>query len=325
MKTKTKKTLIIISIIASVLIAVGILLPFLLIKRAQKPDARALLAEAEGLSEQNLCLLAILREEPGDEQARRRLLTNYACLGADPLVIEASKGGLEITLPEAESQREEPGELLGCGGILQGKARITHYKDCGGVATDGETVYLAKSDGLYAGYHGLEIKLSPARAGRMIAAENGLYYLNTLVRRVQYIARDGHRTETLSPIEAADFAFSDGKLWIAGRDGTLYCEGVRQDAPKIQELLASEGAIYAVTDQGLWKAGEGILVPSSLHHLVSGGGMLYYLNETGFPCRYDPATKEAVILKETTALSLGYSEGSLYQFTPKRTIKELQS
>ncbi len=326
-KTKTKKFILIGCIAAAVALAITLTV-VLWPKKA--PDPRALLADADRLSEQNLCLMALLQSNPDDEESLRQLLLNYQILGADPLTIEATRqaAGADITLPqEVTLQKEEPGEICGFGGIVQNGIRSTDFSSTGAVATDGETVYLAKESGIWASYHGLEVKISPARAERMIPCENGLYFLNTTAKRVQYIARDGHRTETLSAVPAADFAFLNGTLWVAGADGGLYkgSEHLESDLA-FEELCAADGRLYAATAEGLaaiTESGAALLLPSPASAITAGNAVVYYIDENSYPARFDPAKNEAVILKEKTATALGFDKGKLHYLNQKGRIRKL--
>lgn len=328
MNKNNAKKLILFSIIAT-LLAGGILAAVLW---PRKPDARALLAKADCLSEQNLCLLAILEEEPGDEECWRRLLTHYQVLGADPFTLEASKQAAEaaighaLTLPEeSESAPEEPGKVLGPGGILQEGIRLTDYEGANALATDGETVYLATQEGIDAVYHGLRIRLTAARASRMMAAENGLYFLNATARRVQFIARDGHKTETLSPIAAADFAFLEDSLFILGADGAVYRDGtVLETLFAPAELCTAGGSLYAGGREGLMEIGGERLLSSPVFGMAGGeDGRIYYIDQNGYPACYNPATREAVILREKTAIAIGWSEGKAWYMNENRKIKRI--
>ncbi len=325
-KLKIKKP-ILIGIIAAALAGIAIFLLCLLPKGGADP--RALLADAKTLSAQNLCLTAMVQRDPADEESWRQLLTNYQILGADPLTLEATRqaSGFAITLPEEVAiQKEEPGALLGTGGILQGGKKITDYENTNALATDGTTVYLARQDGIYATYHGLEIKISPARAERMIAAENGLYFLNATAKRVQYIARDGHRIETLSHIPAADFSFLNGTLWIAGTDGILYKDGSAiESAYPVKELCVAEGVLYAAGSAGLLEitdAGAKLLLSSPLSGIAGGDG-IYYIDRNGYPAKFDPTRKEATILKEKTAIAIGVDGEKVYYLNKKLKIKAI--
>lgn len=312
----------------SVLLALGLAAGVFLALRPQMPDPQALLAKAEKLSEQNLCLMALMEQEPENEEYLRQLLLNYQRLGADPLTIQATKGGKPIELPENVTlQREEAGAPKARGGLVQDGHKITDFNGCGAVAADGETVYLAKEDGLYARYHGLELKLSPARADRLTPCENGLYYLNTLNRTVQYIARDGHRIETVSAVPAVDFIFFEDALWVAGADGGLYKEDQLWSSDYAFEgLAAAAGRLYAATAEGIARVSETgaeILLPSPNASLTAGEGKLYYVDENGYPACFDPEEREAVILKEKTALAVGFDRGHGYYLNEKGKIKRL--
>ena len=311
-----KKLLIILPILGGIIIG-GAVAAVLLWPKA--PDAEEIFAEADRLSEQNLCLRYRLQEDPSDEESRRQLLLNFAVLGADPLTILGTKGEYDITLPEVEVQREEAGAVLGAGGIIDRGVKMTDYADCGAVVTDGETVYYATGDGIYADYHGLKVKLVGARAERMMAAENGLYFLNATARRVQYLARDGHRIETVSPISALDFAFLEGKLWIAGRDGKVYCDGVAVESAAMRELCVLDGVLYGICEEGIAEVGGAVLLHSPAFGLVAGDA-LYYIDRYGYPARLDPLLKESAILREEEVVAVGYSEGKAYYLNQKRKV-----
>ena len=315
-----KKKLLILIPILLLLLTAGVVLAWRFWPEAE-PDPHKLLAQTEVRSEQNLCLTVLAQEDPAYYTA---LLENYLILGADPLTVESARqaAGLEALPTVTESQPEEAGALCGTGGILHGAAEMTDYPLCGGVATDGTTVYYCTDEGIFADYHGLRVLLTPARADRMIAAENGLYYLNTLMRRVQYIARDGHKTETLSPLEAVDFAFYDGALWIAGRDGVLYRDGAAQEAPALRELYAGEAGLFGLCDEGLWQQGVGIVTPSASHGLAV-TDKVYYLEEHGYPVEMEPLNREAKIIKEVCAVALGVRDGKVYVLNQKKRIKKV--
>ncbi len=326
-KLKIKKPILIGIILTATALIIAVLLLLLLPKK--QPDPRALLAKADTLSEQNLCLTAIVKADPADEASWRQLLLNYQLLGADPLTIEATRlaSGFEIELAkDAERQEEPKGKNIGMGGILQGGKRITHYKNANSLATDGETVYLAREDGIYAHYYGIEVKITPAKAERMIAAENGLYFLNSIEKLVQYIARDGHRIENLSAISAVDFAFFEDALWIAGTDGKLYKNGAAlENEHTVLELCAAKDRLYAACKEGLAEIAEGktsLLIPSSLSSLTADeSGRLYYINQAGFPAQYAPTLKESTILETKTAIAIGCDEGKVYYLNKKHKIK----
>lgn len=325
-KLKLKTIIIILCCLAALGLAVALLLLFLLPKKAADPYS--LLSKADTLTKQNLCLTAILQKNPDDEESRQQLLINYQKLGADLLTIEGTKNGLDIELPSNVSvQPEEPGKLCGTGGIIQKGVRFTDYKNANALATDGETIYLATQTGIIADYHGLQALLTPAKAERMIAAENGLYYLNATARRVQYIARDGHKTKTLAEIAAADFAYLDGVLWIAGTDGSLYKDGIAVETPApVAELCVANGVLFGAGSEGLLKLEEEVTVvlPSPVCGIVGGdSGEIYYINKNGYPAKFDPALNEAVILKEKPAFAIGYNNGHAYYLNEKLKIKKI--
>lgn len=323
MKTKSLKMPILIG--AIIVVAVLAVVAGIFLLRPKKADAHELLLRADTLSKQNLCLAAIVREDPGDTESWRHLLTNYAVLGADAATIEATRqaSGQALTLPEVTVQPEEPGNILGTGGIIHGQAKVTDYDGAGAVATDGETVYYTTAEGIFADYHGLIVQLTAAKAERMVVAENGLYYLNATARRVQYIARDGHRTETVSELAAADFAFADGVLWIAGTDGTLYKDGVAVDSPAVTALCVAGTVVYAAGDSLMIAGGE-TLLHSPVFGITGGGdGCIYYIDQNGYPAKLDPTLMEASILAEKTAVAVGYSEGKAYYLNEDRKVKKL--
>lgn len=328
-KFQTKKPVIIGIIIGAAAVAIAVAAVLLW---PRKPDPRKLLQKADSLSEQNLCLTALLEQEAANEELWRQLLANYRILGADPLTLEATAQAAEQavghaieTAEEVTAQREEPGSILGTGGIIQGGIKLTDHAGANALATDGETVYLAKDTGIYAYYRGLEVQLTAARAERMIAAENGLYYLNATARRVQYIARDGHRSETLSELPAEDFAFLDGVLWIAGSDGVLYRDGTPVETPLApKELCVAGGVLYAAADGGLMQIGTApeTVLPSPVRAIAGGtDGCVYYLDQNGYPAKFDPAAPEATILKEKTALAIGFSEGKAWYLNENGKLK----
>lgn len=326
LKTKLKIP-ILIGLITVVLLLAGLLLWALLPKK--QADPHALLSKAERLSEQNLCLLAILEQQPEDEESWRQLLTNYAILDADPLTLSATlkASGLALSLPkDVTPQKEEPGVTVGVGGMVQQGKRCDQLR-AEELAFDGETYYLAREDGLYALYHGLEVKISPIRAERLVAAENGLYFINTTAKRAQYIARDGHRIETLSNVQAKDLLPHQDALWIVGADGNLYREETLFETDyQFEELCLLGDRLFARTAEGIAAItadGAELLLPSPVTGLIAGEDCLYYLDENGYPCRFDPQKMEAAILKEKTALALSYDGGKLYYLTSKGKIKKI--
>lgn len=326
MKTKLKIP-ILIGLITAVALLAGLLLWAFLPQK--KADPRVLLSKAERLSEQNLCLLAILERQPEDEESWRQLLTHYQLLGADPLTLSATlkASGLTLSLPqEVTPQKEEPGAIVGVGGMVQNGTRCDQLQ-AEELAFDGETYYLAREDGLYALYHGLEIKLSPIRAERLLAAENGLYFINTTAKRAQYIARDGHRIETLNSVPAADLSFHQDALWIVGADGKLYRDETLFEADYQFEGLCLLGdRLYAQAAEGILGItadGAELLLPSPVSGLIAGKDCLYYLNENGYPSRFDPTKAEAAILKEKIAFALSYDEHRLYYLNKHGKIKRI--
>ncbi len=326
LKTKLKIP-ILIGLILTLLLLAGLLLWVLLPRKTADP--RALLADTERLSEQNLCLLAILEQQPEDEESWRQLLTNYTILDADPLTLSATlkASGLALSLPkDVTPQKEEPGATIGTGGTVRQGKRCDQLR-AEELAFDGETYYLAREDGLYALYRGLEVKISPIRAERLLAAENGLYFINTTAKRAQYIARDGHRIENLSTRQAKDLLLHQGALWIVGTDGSLYRDETLFESDfQFEELCLLGDQLFARTAEGIaviTADGAELLLPSPLTGLIAGEDCLYYLNENGYPCRFDPQKMEAAILKEKTAIALSFDGGKLYYLTPNGKIKRV--
>ncbi len=329
MLTKKKKLWIWIGSAATLLIAAVVLI---CIFAFRAPDPAAILEESEKLSEQNLCLMAILEKNPEDAEAKKQLLANFKALEADPLTIYA----LEQTfgIPAQETQKTEPeqaGAIIGSGGI----AKLEDFEGAYSVATAGTTIYYATDNGIFADYRGIRLCIGPARADQLLAAENGLYFLNLTQKRVQYIARDGHRIETLFPIDAQSFAFFDNKLWIAGTDGTLYCEGAPIETQgKVGTLSATKASLYATLEQQDSRAAgiiainskgesERILSSPAYSPFAGADGCLYYLDQNRYPCRYDPATKQATILLEEKARLITLEEDTVYFINEQGKIDEI--
>lgn len=323
LKISLKRPIIIgIITLAALLLALGLFL-FL---RPRKPDPEALFLKADRLTEQNLCLMALLEEHPEEEAHWRTLLTNYRLLGADPLTLQGTldASGLDLTLPEVSPQKEPTRPLAEVGGIRR-KGQVIKKYDCSAIASDGETLYLARPEGIYACWQGLERKIAPAKAERMIPGENGLYFLNATAKRVQYVARDGHRIETLSPIPAKDFAFLKEQLWIVGTDGTLY-QGTEELQCNLQELCLMGDTLYAASEDGIYRIENGtltLLLPSPASALTAGKEVLYYIDENGYPAQFDPTAMEAKILKEKTATALTFDQGKLYYLNLKGKIRSI--
>lgn len=302
--------------------------------RPKRPDAKALLEEAESLSEQNLCLTALLEKEPENTAYQEQLLANYAALGADPLTLYAleQKYGIQAK-PAARTAPEEAGVLLNRGGI----AGMPNYKNSYSVAQGADTTYYATEDGIYADYCGLKQRIAAIGASHLIAAENGLYFLNDIQRKVQYIARDGHKIETLSPIDAVSFAFFNDALWIIDTNNDLYCNEKKiKTEYKVRALAAAPDTLYAAcNDEGgaamgvlaLDKAGVSSMVLPSPALSIFGGedGCLYYINEFGLPMRYRPATKEASFLSEKKAIAVTYEEQNVYILNEKGKVKKIKA
>lgn len=302
--------------------------------RPKRPDAKALLEEAESLSEQNLCLMALLEEEPENTAYQEQLLANYVALGADSLTIYAleQKYGIKAQ-PATRTAPEEAGGLLNRGGI----AGMENYKDAYSVAQGADTTYYATADGIYADYCGLKQRIAAIGASHLIATENGLYYLNDIQRKVQYIARDGHKIETLSLIDAVSFAFFEDALWIIDTNNDLYCNGTKiQTDHKVRALAAASDTLYAACNDesgaamgvlALDKAGASSMVLPSPALSIFGGedGCLYYINEFGLPMRYRPATKEASFLSEKKAIAVTYENQAVYILNEKGKVKKIKA
>ena len=160
----------------------------------------------------------------------------------------------------------------------------------------------------------------------MIAGDNGLFFLNATAKRVQYIARDGHRIETLSPVPAKDFAFLKEQLWIVGTDGKLY-QGTEETDCDLQEVCLLGDTLYGTSEDGIYRIENGtltLLLPSKASALTAGNELLYYIDENGYPAQFDPTAMEAKILKERSATALGYDHGKLYYLNPKGKIKKIK-
>lgn len=322
--------------------AIGLLLFFLL----KRPDPRALLKRAPDAATENLCLMALLERDPADAESWARLLENYCALGADPLTLQAAQKaaeeacGLSFTLPAEAAVPESSGQdaplCENPGGIAQGGRLLKDFPGAGALAAAGDLVYLSMPDGIYAHYQGLSIRISTARADFLLPAENGLYYLNTIEKRVQYIAKDGHTVKTLSSIPAGTFVFAGTTLFIAGTDGLLYQDGQPLETSQpVRSLCVAGGVVYASCYDPATERASGILalsdagemhavLPSPASQLTAGeGGLVYYINENGYPCRFDPQSREAVILKEKTARALGCSGRRVYYINEKNQFKRL--
>ncbi len=310
----------------------GGLLAFLFLLPKKAPDPRILLENAATRSEQNLCLLAILEKDPEDPEAQARLLENYQVLGADPLTIAATAQKFGVTAPETkEINPEEPGKLISTAGIAKRK----QYKDTYAVADGADTIYYATNEGIYADYQGLKVKISGIRAEGMTAAEGGIYFINTDQKKVQYLARDGHKIQTLSMIDAQNFAFFQGQLWIVGTDGTLYCgDTPMETSAPIRMLAATADTLYAsFNDERSRAAGvlafdtvgnSSALLSSPAFSLFGGSdGNLYYINEFGYPMCYNTETKKATILIEKKAVAVSYEEDTVYYLNEKGKIKKI--
>ncbi len=330
-QTKRKNALIIGCIVGGIALVSALLL--LLFLPEKRPDPHALLAKTDVLSEQNLCLMAILEEEPTNEEALRSLLINYQKLGADPLTIHATMQayGAQIELPTAEVQPESAGKIISRGGIATIKNDTSAYA----VAQGADTTYYATDEGIYADYHGLQVQISGIKAEALHAAEGGIYFINRAQKAVEYLARDGHKIQRVSTIKARTFTFFNEKIWIVDEEGTLYCgdKTIKTPAP-IHSLAATQDTLYAagLSQEGnaagiLTISAEGqceTLLSSPAHGLFGGAdGCLYYLNEQSCPMRYDPKTKEAAILAQKRAKAVTYEQGTVYYMNEKGKIKKI--
>ncbi len=326
-----RKNCIILSVCGGILLLGGLIALLLLLPK-KRPDPRALLQEAQNLSAQNLCLMAILEQEPEDIEAAEQLMENYRALGVDPLTLYAT--GQTYGLPAGESrgdQAEEAGRILSAGGIAGRK----DHKGAYAAARGADTIYYATNEGIYADYRGLKVKISGILAEGLTAAEGGIYFINTDQRKVQYLARDGHKIQTLSMIDAQSFAFFNEKLWIIGKDGALYCDGAAMETPApLRMLAATADTLYAsINDESGRAAGvltvdrEGRIqeaLPSPAFTLFGGSdGCLYYINEHSYPMRYDPQAKEAAILAEKKAVAVTCEDGTVYYLNEKGKIKKI--
>lgn len=302
--------------------------------RPKKPDAKALLAQADTLSKQNLCLMALLEQEPDNAAYQQQILANYTVLGADPLTIYTLEQTYRMKAPSAtQTAPEEPGALLNRGGI----AGMKKYKGAYSVAQGADTTYYATADGIYADYCGLKQRIAAIDASHLLAAENGLYYLNDIQRKVQYIAADGHKLQTVSPIEAISFAFFEGKLWIINTNYDLYCDGTKVQTPsKVRSLAATPELLYAACNDEIGAATgvlaidkngtSTIVLPSPALSIFGGAdGCLYYINDFGLPMRYNPITKEAYFLDDKKAIAVTYEDQNVYILNEKGKVKKTKS
>ena len=329
--TKRKKQILLWVLIAVLLI--GAAAAAFVLLRPKKPDAKALLEEADSLTKQNLCLMALLEEESENTAYQEHLLANYATLGADPLTLYAleQKYGIQAA-PAAQTAPEQAGALLNRGGI----AEMPNYKNSYSVAQGADTTYYATDEGIYADYCGLKQRIAAIGASHLIAAENGLYYLNDVQRKVQYIARDGHKIETISPMDAVSFAFFGDALWIIDTNYDLYCDGRKiKTEHKVRALAAASDALYASCNDESGAA-MGVLsidqngaasmaLPSKALSIFGGeDGCLYYIHDFGLPMRYQPATKEASFLSEKKAIAVTYEQQAVYILNEKGKVKKIK-
>ena len=320
------------ALISALLIGAAATAFFLL--RPKTPDANALLAQADTLSKQNLCLWTLIEKEPDQAAYQEQILANYAALGADPLTIYTLEQTFGMKAPSAEQiTSEEAGALLNRGGI----AGMKKYKDAYSVAQGADTTYYATADGIYADYYGLKRRIAAINASHLIAAEHGLYYLNDIQRKVQYIARDGHKLQTISPIDAISFAFYKDRLWVIDTNYDLYCDGTKiQTASKVRSLAATPDILYAACDDesgaatGVLAIDENgtlsMVLPSPALSIFGGAdGCLYYINDFGLPMRYNPITKEASFLNDKKAIAVTYEDQNVYILNEKGKVKKTKS
>lgn len=325
MTVKIRKKPMIIGIIGAAF-TIGIFLFLVLIKPT--PDPYKLLAQAEGRIAQNLCRMAVLEENPADEAVRRDLLISFRQY-ADPLTFHAAAQKAEavlghpITLPEgAESRPQASPALSESSTIAQGGVTLKDFPQADGLAASGAITYLSAEDGIYAHYKGLSVKISPRPADHMMPAEEGVYFLDAAERIVKYLAGDGSFITALSFIEAKDYGFLNGVLYILGTDGRIY---TREEpiAEGFTELCVLGDTLYAAKDSGLYRLAEQAeqITASPLSHLTAGeDGALYYLNDQNYPCRLKNG--EASILKEKEAAAIGQTNGRVYYLDPKGKIRK---
>lgn len=311
----------------------GGLLALLLLLPPKGPDPHRLLEDAKLRSEQNLCLLAILEQEPENAKAAEQLLQNYLAQGADPLTVLATAQKFNCTPSEGETtDPERPGAILQTAGLADRK----DYKNAYAVAGGKDTIYYATHEGIYADYKGLRVKISGIRAENLIAAEGGVYFINSDQKKVQFLARDGHKILSISLIDAQSFAFFNENVWIVNTEGVLYCSGTAIETPApIRRITATKERLYAsYNDQGGRAAGilvfdklgncETVLTSPAFSLYGGEDGCLYYLNGQSYPMRYDPAQKKASILMEKKAMAVTYEEGTIYYLNEKGKIKTIQ-
>lgn len=329
--TAIKKRILLWSLIC--VLAAGLIAAAFFLLRPQSPDAKALLEKADSLSEQNLCLMALLEKDPENRLYQEQFLANYITLGADPLTIYALEQTYGIQAePTTQTAPEQAGAVLHRGGI----AGIPKYKGSYSVVQGTDTTYYATKEGIYADYYGLRQKIASIQASNLISAENGLYFLNDIQRKVQYIAQDGHKLETLSPLDAISFAFFGDALWVVDTKNELYRNGVKiQTEHPIRALAATPNTLYAACNDetgaamgvlALDNAGNSSMVlPSSALSIFGGeDGCLYYINEFGLPMRYTPATKEATFLSEKKAIAVTYEQQAVYILNEKGKVKQIR-
>jgi hypothetical protein len=209
------------------------------------------------------------------------------------------------------------------------------YKNAHTVADTGNgMVYYATSDGIYADYLGLTVKISSISPKQLTATERGIYFINTDQKKLQYLARDGHKIQTISAIDAQSFAFFGKKLWIADMEGALFCDGAKIETEgTVRSLFPTDQWLYAAIDSGGRSAGilafdlqgnaQTVLTSPAFSLWGGKDGCLYFLNDHSYPMRYDPKTKEAKILAQKKALVLEEKEGVVYYLTEHGKIKKI--
>ncbi len=324
MKIIILKKPVVIGIIIGILLLLGA--GIFLLSGSRKPNAKAILAETKRYDLQNICLLALLEEDPKNQDYWQQLLDQYQALGADPLTIYAAR----------QEAKEQTGADLsptpGAGSFTPG-APIKPTADNGlahggknfyAGAYDGTAVtYLAAEDGLYAEYRGIRVRLAPIRADRLLPAENGLYYINTTQHRVQFIATDGGTIRTLSTLDAMDYAFLDESLYILGTDGVLYHNGTQIDLPGPgQRLAATNEGLFVALEEGIYSVGEKkTIYDEKANQLMAHEGVLYFINDAGYPCRLKPGDAQATLLKKAKAISLDQEQ----YLSSKNKLKKFRS
>ncbi len=335
MKTKAQKKSIVIGIISTavlLLLAAGIAL-FWQGSEKDSISPAALLETAATRTEKNLCRLALLEEEPANEAVWADLLADYS-VHADPITYRTacqkakSDLGARPVFTEGTSAPQITAPLAEGSTLAQKGYTMTEFKDASGICVSKNTVYFCTEEGIFASYQGLTRKISPAIAQGMIAAEEGLYFLNLTQRKVQYLAGDGSFTATLSTVKTSDFTYIQGILWVLGTDGTLYRDGTPLETPRFREIAAVGTTLYAKGTDGLYRVEQdgtsSLLLSKVITTLTSGeDGFLYFLNEEGYPYRFDPATEEAAMIKNVSSVAVGQTNDTVYVYTAKGKLRIL--